>query len=70
MGYTCSSHRYLVLFRKPSLSVSNQVICVHRLRSLPEKPAAIDWSYYKSAVANTAMVDQFEKQVTDCKLHI
>ena len=46
------------------------MICVHRLRSLPEKPAAIDWSYYRSAVANTGMVDQFEKQVTDDTTHL
>ncbi|XP_030262270.1 ATP synthase peripheral stalk subunit d, mitochondrial [Sparus aurata] len=39
-----------------------------KLRSLPEKPAAIDWSYYKSAVANTAMVDQFEKQFNALKI--
>ncbi|XP_061086675.1 ATP synthase subunit d, mitochondrial [Conger conger] len=31
-----------------------------RLRSLPEKPAAIDWTFYKSAVANVAMVQEFE----------
>lgn len=34
-----------------------------RLSSLPETPAAIDWSYYRSAVANAGMVDDFEKKV-------
>ncbi|KAJ8246253.1 hypothetical protein GJAV_G00265510 [Gymnothorax javanicus] len=31
-----------------------------KLRSLPEKPAAIDWNFYKSAVANVAMVEEFQ----------
>ncbi|KAJ8363103.1 hypothetical protein SKAU_G00119340 [Synaphobranchus kaupii] len=31
-----------------------------RLRSLPEKPAVIDWTFYKGAVANVAMVEEFE----------
>lgn len=39
----------------PSLSL--------RLSSLPEAPAAIDWSYYRSAVAKAGMVDDFEKKV-------
>lgn len=34
-----------------------------RLSSLPEAPAAIDWSYYRSTVANAGMVDEFEKKV-------
>lgn len=34
-----------------------------RLSSLPEAPAAIDWSYYRSTVANSGMVDEFEKKV-------
>lgn len=34
-----------------------------RLGSLPEAPVAIDWSYYKKAVANAGMVDEFEKKV-------
>ncbi|KAF7649747.1 hypothetical protein LDENG_00136900, partial [Lucifuga dentata] len=33
-----------------------------KLASLPETPAAIDWSYYKSAVAKAGMVDEFEKK--------
>ncbi|KAM7418977.1 hypothetical protein PAMA_016204 [Pampus argenteus] len=33
-----------------------------KLNSLPESPVAIDWSYYKSTVANAAMVTDFEKK--------
>lgn len=50
----------------------NLLVCVNlmldpsldiRLSSLPEAPAAIDWSYYRSAVAKAGMVDDFEKKV-------
>lgn len=34
-----------------------------RLASLPEKPASIDWSYYRTAVVKAGMVDEFEKKV-------
>ncbi|KAM9313663.1 ATP synthase peripheral stalk subunit d, mitochondrial [Pholidichthys leucotaenia] len=34
-----------------------------KLASLPEKPAAIDWNYYRSAVAKAGMVDDFEKKL-------
>ncbi|XP_074539474.1 ATP synthase peripheral stalk subunit d, mitochondrial [Halichoeres trimaculatus] len=33
-----------------------------KLSSLPETPAAIDWSYYRGAVAKAGMVDDFEKK--------
>ncbi|KAK2815907.1 hypothetical protein Q5P01_026374 [Channa striata] len=33
-----------------------------KLTSLPETPAAIDWNYYRSAVAKSGMVDEFEKK--------
>uniref|UniRef100_A0A8C3J2N6 ATP synthase subunit d, mitochondrial n=1 Tax=Chrysemys picta bellii TaxID=8478 RepID=A0A8C3J2N6_CHRPI len=36
---------------------------LYRLTSLPEKPPPIDWVYYKTAVANAGMVDEFEKKV-------
>ncbi|XP_073350304.1 ATP synthase subunit d, mitochondrial [Pagrus major] len=39
-----------------------------KLRSLPEKPVTIDWSYYKSAVAKAGMVDEFEKKFNALKV--
>ncbi|KAK9978362.1 hypothetical protein ABG768_020115 [Culter alburnus] len=33
-----------------------------KLASLPEKPAPIDWSYYRTVVAKAGMVDEFEKK--------
>uniref|UniRef100_A0A8C2A1N1 ATP synthase subunit d, mitochondrial n=3 Tax=Cyprinus carpio TaxID=7962 RepID=A0A8C2A1N1_CYPCA len=33
-----------------------------KLASLPEKPATIDWSHYRSVVAKAGMVDEFEKK--------
>nr|XP_061792287.1 ATP synthase subunit d, mitochondrial-like isoform X2 [Nerophis lumbriciformis] len=33
-----------------------------KLASLPESPVAIDWSFYKTAVAKAGMVDEFEKK--------
>ncbi|XP_036945111.1 ATP synthase subunit d, mitochondrial isoform X2 [Acanthopagrus latus] len=39
-----------------------------KLRSLPEKPASIDWNYYRSAVAKAGMVDEFEKQFNALKI--
>uniref|UniRef100_H3C5B0 ATP synthase subunit d, mitochondrial n=1 Tax=Tetraodon nigroviridis TaxID=99883 RepID=H3C5B0_TETNG len=39
-----------------------------KLSSLPEAPAAIDWSYYRSTVANSGMVDEFEKKFKALKV--
>uniref|UniRef100_A0A8C2YVP3 ATP synthase peripheral stalk subunit d n=1 Tax=Cyclopterus lumpus TaxID=8103 RepID=A0A8C2YVP3_CYCLU len=33
-----------------------------KLVSLPETPATIDWSHYRSTVAKAGMVDEFEKK--------
>ncbi|XP_047435552.1 ATP synthase subunit d, mitochondrial [Mugil cephalus] len=33
-----------------------------KLASLPETPVAIDWNYYRGAVAKAGMVDEFEKK--------
>uniref|UniRef100_A0A1A8HW05 ATP synthase subunit d, mitochondrial n=1 Tax=Nothobranchius kuhntae TaxID=321403 RepID=A0A1A8HW05_NOTKU len=39
-----------------------------KLASLPESPAAIDWSYYRSTVAKPGMVDEFEKKFSALKV--
>ncbi|CAM4555474.1 unnamed protein product [Lepidochelys kempii] len=39
-----------------------------KLTSLPEKPPAIDWVYYKTAVAKAGMVDEFEKKYSALKV--
>ncbi|XP_010219115.1 PREDICTED: ATP synthase subunit d, mitochondrial [Tinamus guttatus] len=38
------------------------------LASLPEKPPAIDWAYYKTAVAKAGMVDDFQKKFSALKI--
>uniref|UniRef100_A0A3Q3GX48 ATP synthase subunit d, mitochondrial n=1 Tax=Kryptolebias marmoratus TaxID=37003 RepID=A0A3Q3GX48_KRYMA len=39
-----------------------------KLTSLPETPAPIDWSYYRTAVAKPGMVDEFEKKFKGLKI--
>lgn len=36
---------------------------LNRLATLPETPPAIDWTFYRTAVANPTLVDEFEKKV-------
>ncbi|XP_054831142.1 ATP synthase subunit d, mitochondrial [Eublepharis macularius] len=33
-----------------------------KFASLPESPPAIDWAFYRTAIANTAIVDELEKK--------
>ncbi|XP_062976331.1 ATP synthase subunit d, mitochondrial [Elgaria multicarinata webbii] len=39
-----------------------------KLASLPETPPAIDWAFYKTAVAKVGMVDEFEKKFKALKI--
>nr|XP_060620696.1 ATP synthase subunit d, mitochondrial [Anolis sagrei ordinatus] len=39
-----------------------------KLTSLPEAPPAIDWAFYKAAIAKVGMVDEFENKFKALKI--
>ncbi|XP_029456439.1 ATP synthase subunit d, mitochondrial isoform X2 [Rhinatrema bivittatum] len=41
-----------------------------RLTSLPERPPAIDWDFYRKVIAKPGMVDEFEKKSKDAAAYV
>ncbi|XP_032249656.1 ATP synthase subunit d, mitochondrial-like [Phoca vitulina] len=53
-----------------SLKSWNETLTIQIGYTLPEKPPAIDWAYYKANVAKAGLVDDFEKKFNALKFPV